>query len=283
MEDNRKREIQLEYTIIAGVNGSGKSTIYHSGILDSQNMGIRINVDELIQKEYQNKWNDKMIQMEAGLRIVKQINDCLDNGKSFNQETTLSGGTTFYTIKRAKEKGFKISLYYIGLENVELSIQRVRERVDKGGHGIDRETLLNRYRISLNNLKEAVRLCDNVVIYDNSRNFEKTLDVRDNTLRYCAKVIPDYYKEILTPYIQEKKKETFLKDLKENGFQNTDNIQKNYDKLSRRNVATLNEIHDICKGLIEVSAETKEIADKIGKELKGQEIQNQKNMMPEVF
>ena len=44
----------MEYSIIAGINGAGKSTIYHSGSVDISRMGVRINLDELIKKEFYN-------------------------------------------------------------------------------------------------------------------------------------------------------------------------------------------------------------------------------------
>ena len=63
-------------------------------------------------------------------------------------------------------------LYYVGLDSPELAIQRVKNRVNDGGHGIDEATIRNRYNASLENLKEAVLLCDSVAVYDNSREFK---------------------------------------------------------------------------------------------------------------
>ena len=67
-----------------------------------------------------------------------------------------------------KKSGFKIKLHYVGLESSKLAIQRVADRVSKGGHGIPKEDIERRYNTSLSNLKEVMPLVDNLYIYDNS-------------------------------------------------------------------------------------------------------------------
>ena len=154
----------MEYTIIAGVNGAGKSSLYNSGTLVKSKLGVRLNVDELVQKEYDNKWQDDLIQLEAGKRIVRQLKECIANGISFNQETTLSGNSTERYINEARSHGFIISLYYVALRNMELSLQRVASRVENNGHGVYEDILRNRYSKSFANLVKIMPLCDNVIV-----------------------------------------------------------------------------------------------------------------------
>ncbi|CAM2945756.1 hypothetical protein [Helicobacter burdigaliensis] len=92
--------------------------------------------------------------------------------QSFNQEITLSGKGIFKLFKKAKEKKFKIILYYVGLESVKLAKERVKIRVKKGGHNVKDEIIEKRYYTSLVNLKIAIHLCDEVYIYDNSQDFK---------------------------------------------------------------------------------------------------------------
>jgi len=121
------------YTVFAGVNGAGKST-FHSIL--NQDFGIRINLDEIIRDQHDNAWSDTKVQMLAARSAVRLIRECLSGDKSFNQETTLTGSTIILNISKAKINGFKVVMYYMGLENVELSIRRVAKRVANGGHGI---------------------------------------------------------------------------------------------------------------------------------------------------
>ena len=52
--------------------------------------------------------------IEGGKAAVKKIQDCIERGISFTQETTLSGVRTEHTIRKAKENGYQIRLYYVG-------------------------------------------------------------------------------------------------------------------------------------------------------------------------
>lgn len=66
----------------------------------------------------------------------------------------------------AKASGYKVYFYYIGLQNVQMHIDRVRTRVLEGGHFIAPEDIIRRYGVSLSNLKDAVAQSDIAVILD---------------------------------------------------------------------------------------------------------------------
>jgi predicted ABC-type ATPase len=191
------------YTIFAGVNGAGKSTLY---TFEDKDFGIRINFDEIVRDRFGHDWRNPKVQNKAGKIIVQLIKDCIDGDESFNQETTLTGKTILSNIKRAKRNGFKIDLYYVGLESVELSIERVAHRAAIGGHGIPEEVLRRRYDNSFENLKEILHLCDTVRIYDNSR-YAKTggmmllLAVENGKIEVWNKDCPKYLREVLDDYI----------------------------------------------------------------------------------
>lgn len=202
MENCGKRELLAEYTVIAGVNGSGKSTIYKSDLIEIPSLGVRINLDELIYKEYNNQWNDYKIQVKAGKRIVKEIDKCLIEKISFNQETTLSSRSIIQTIKKARLQGFKVTLYYIGLEDVRLSHERVYNRIIKGGHGVDKDLIDKRYKRSFENLYNVLPLCDNVYIYDNSNVFVDIIKVKHNKVIFISDEIPEYFKPIINSYLE---------------------------------------------------------------------------------
>lgn len=160
--------MQPTYTIFAGVNGSGKSTLYNTPYIYHDNLGVRINSDEILVANG-GDWRNAKDQAEAMKEAVHLIKDCIKKGVSFNQETTLSGRSIINNILNAKKSGFKIKLYYVGLESSKLAIQRVADRVNKGGHGIPKEDIERRYNTSLSNLKEVIPLVDNLHIYDNSK------------------------------------------------------------------------------------------------------------------
>ncbi|MCL2500059.1 MAG: zeta toxin family protein [Defluviitaleaceae bacterium] len=190
------------YTLFAGVNGAGKSTFYK--LLDI-NFGIRVNVDEIVKDKFQHDWRNPSAQMQAGRIAVKILRECLQGNVSFNQETTLTGNTILTNINKAKAGGFIINLYYVGLESAELSIERVAIRERAGGHGIPEEDLRRRYINSFVNLKQALPLCDNVQIYDNSGRdplniLNPLLVVRNRNLVLWNDSCPQYLMNVLQDY-----------------------------------------------------------------------------------
>lgn len=158
------------YTIIAGVNGAGKSTFYKMGnILPSDQ--LRVNSDEILRQN-NGDWRNASDQAKAMKETVKRIKDNFERGVSFNQETTLSGRSIINNIIRAKELGYTVNMYYVGLKNADLAVHRVAHRVQTGGHGIDETEIRKRYDSSIKNFKEAIKLCDNVYVYDNTDSFK---------------------------------------------------------------------------------------------------------------
>ncbi|MDM7516492.1 hypothetical protein QUF07_07160 [Lentilactobacillus sp. TOM.63] len=60
----------------------------------------------------------------------------------------------------------------MSLENVQLALDRVQERINKGGHGIAPELIKKRYKQSLNNLIPISAEVDQVKIFDNTQKLK---------------------------------------------------------------------------------------------------------------
>lgn len=126
------------YTIIGGVNGCGKSSLTGALKAERSDLGLIIDVDKLAAQLGS--------PVEGGKAAVRKIDECLEKGISFTQETTLSGARTERTIRRAKERGYTIRLYYIGLDTMEESLGRIANRVAKGGHDIPKADVERRFQ-----------------------------------------------------------------------------------------------------------------------------------------
>ncbi|MCL2158463.1 MAG: zeta toxin family protein [Oscillospiraceae bacterium] len=184
----------MTYTIFAGVNGAGKTSIY-SLFDDKENLGIRINSDEIAQGI--GDWRNEIVQLKAARIAVVKINECIADRVSFNQETTLSGTGIIQTMQKAKANGFVIKMYYVFVESLDTAKQRIRDRVAKGGHGIPEELIERRYMKSFDVLKKAINLCDSVTIYNNEVMFRSIADIKHGKLEYIDEETPHFMRKLI--------------------------------------------------------------------------------------
>lgn len=147
------------YTIIGGVNGCGKSSLTGALKAERSDLGTVLDGDR-----------------------PSTIDECLEKGISFTQETTLSGARTERTIRRAKDLGYTIRLYYIGLDTVEESLGRIQNRVAKGGHNILREDVERRFSTRFADVLRVLPYCDEARFFDNDNGFVEVAEYRNGEL-----------------------------------------------------------------------------------------------------
>lgn len=174
-----------KYVLIAGVNGAGKSTLYQ--LVDSLKNMERVNTDEIL-REF-GDWKDAKDLLKAGKIAVNKIAQYMNDGITFNQETTLCGKTVIKNISKAKELGYFIELHYVGVDSVEIAKERVKHRVSQGGHGIPEKDIEKRYVETFKQLNEVLKECDLVAFYDNTENFRRfALCKKGKLVRKSARV-----------------------------------------------------------------------------------------------
>lgn len=177
------------YVIIAGVNGAGKTTLFYA--LEQLQNTPRVNSDEFI-----NETDDPRAVIKAGKIAIDKINDFIEKGISFNQETTLCGRGILNNIKKAKSNGYLIEMHYIGIDDVTIVKQRVQNRIDAGGHGISFEKIERRYIESLENLRMIFDEIDLLTLYDNTNDL-KCFAIYENGQRtYIEENIPNWFEQI---------------------------------------------------------------------------------------
>jgi len=177
------------YTIIGGVNGTGKSSF--TGALKPRmvDLGVIIDVDKLTA-------DANVSQIEGGKIALCKINQCLEDGISFTQETTLSGQKTAITAKKAKASGYKIRMYYIGLDTPDECLRRIANRVARGGHKIEEEDVRRRFIGRWDSVKKILPLCDEAFFFDNDNGFAEVAEYRNKTLALKGKQLPKWIKEL---------------------------------------------------------------------------------------
>ena len=81
----------------------------------------------------------------------------LANDISFTYETVMSHESKIDFLQQAREKEYRVYLYFIATEDPEINVSRVNIRVAQHGHYVEPALITNRYYKSLTHLKEAVK------------------------------------------------------------------------------------------------------------------------------
>ncbi len=136
--------------IIAGPNGSGKTTFARDFLPKVAGVSNFINAD-LIAAGLSPFAPEKQL-LKASRIFLQQLDASIEAKENFSFETTLSGRGYLKLINQLQQSGWRVELVYLALPSVELSSQRVAERVKHGGHGIPEQDLLRRFPKSLKNL-----------------------------------------------------------------------------------------------------------------------------------
>jgi predicted ABC-type ATPase len=146
---------------IAGSNGSGKTTFYHSHLADT---GLRfINADDLANELDIAPY--EAAELAAALRAV-----LVERQESFIFETVLSDpvGQKVQFLHDAAALGYQVVLIFIRIPDAATSVQRVSMRVAQGGHDVPDAKLHRRFERTLDNLQRAIEQLPYVLVYDNS-------------------------------------------------------------------------------------------------------------------
>ena len=106
--------------------------------------------------------------------MLNRVKQLMEQGEDFAFETTLATKSYVSYIKKAKEKNYNITLVFIYLNSTALAKQRVKERVQKGGHNIEESVIMRRYESGLKNFFQLYApLSDFWILVDNSsENYE---------------------------------------------------------------------------------------------------------------
>ncbi len=165
MSENNHRPVLI---IIAGPNGSGKTTItsqilHHEWLENS----VYINPDQVAQDCF-GDWNSDEAVMQAAEYCADWRERCLTDRQSMIFETVFSADDKLDFIRRAKQTGFFIRLFFVCTESPMINAARIAGRVMKGGHDVPITKIISRYQKSIINCKVAIAIADRVYLYDNS-------------------------------------------------------------------------------------------------------------------
>lgn len=143
-----RHEIQTIY-IISGCNGAGKTTASFTILPEILNIDEFINADEIARGI--SPFNPESVSIEAGRLMLARIKRLIDQRESFALETTLATRSYVSLLNQARTQGYQTIGLFFWLDSVNLAIERVKKRVQTGGHSIPTDIIMRRYYRGLEN------------------------------------------------------------------------------------------------------------------------------------
>jgi predicted ABC-type ATPase len=138
--------------------------------------------------------------------MIMKIRYLLKRQMDFAVETTLATRTLMKTVKMAQDAGYTVTLLYFWLNSPELAVERVRARVEAGGHNIPEETIRRRYSVGIYYFFNSYApVCERWILADNSQipfrviaegSKDEIINIRDEEAFAKIKAIADNKQKI---------------------------------------------------------------------------------------
>lgn len=165
--------------VIAGPNGAGKTTITVRLRQDHWSEGVEyLNPDDVARDRF-GDWSSPEAVLEAAQWTQARREELLGQRSGIAFETVFSTEEKVEFVRRARDLGYFVRVFFIGTADPRINAARIAGRVMLGGHSVPIEKIVSRYGRSVANLAAAIVLADRVYIYDNS--------VEDREARLCVR------------------------------------------------------------------------------------------------
>lgn len=164
----QKAESRGTITVLAGVNGAGKSSV--GGAFLRQAGSEYYNPDEITREILRR--NPGLSAAEANSLAwtmgKERLERAIAEGSDFAFETTLGANTIPDLLVRAARNDMAVRVWFVGLSSVEHHLRRVAARVAAGGHDIPERKIRERWESSRLNLVRLLPHLSELALWDNS-------------------------------------------------------------------------------------------------------------------
>lgn len=125
----------------------------------------------------------------------------LQTGETFSFETVFSHPSKLEFMKTAGNEGYKSYLYFACVSSANVSVARVKQRKEEGGHGVPENKIRERYIRTLDHLLDAIKLSHRAYLFDNSHTMKLVAEVTPGkNLELKTERVPNW----LQQYVLEK-------------------------------------------------------------------------------
>ncbi|WP_293268719.1 AAA family ATPase [Neptunomonas sp.] len=186
--------------MLVGGNGSGKSTFYRK-YLEPRGMPF-VNADVLAKQIFPE--DPEGNSYEAAKYAEQMREQLLIDGATFCFETVFSHPSKIDFIAKAKAFGYQVVMIVLHVETSSLNKARISQRVEEGGHSVPDDKVESRIPRTLDNIRKAIPLCDQVRLLDNSSYsdpFKQIATVRPTGISFHQKMVPEWATGLLIDYL----------------------------------------------------------------------------------
>lgn len=152
--------------LVAGPNGAGKSTFVALTLALLLPGSVVVDADEIARQRWpehpaSHAYDAAQVAADTRLKLIEL-------GRSFIAETVFSHPSKLDLIRAAHAAGYVVVLHVL-LVPEELAVERVKHRVQAGGHDVPQAKIRQRYHRLWALVAEAIAASDTATVYDNSR------------------------------------------------------------------------------------------------------------------
>ncbi len=155
-----------ELFIVVGPNGSGKSSVLYESEI-SKNL-LFVNPDDVARNDFSYIEDADERNYLAWKECNAQRDAMLTRRVTFGFETVGSHLSKLEFIDQAHKFGYIVTVMFVATENPQINIERIANRVSKGGHGVPDEKVISRHKRTLEMLYDYYSKADNMTVWDNS-------------------------------------------------------------------------------------------------------------------
>ncbi len=197
-------EKQILY-VIAGTNGTGKSSHFYAFI--PFNIPV-INTDAIAKQLKEKSFSETELYSIAKEEGNKMLQQYLDENKSFGIETNLADNGSWKMILDIQSRGYTIQIFYFGINDLDLSIRRIAERVLRGEHHVPENLVKERLLNSASLLNHYYKKPELIVFIDNTIYPQKIAILKTGKIIFKLKKLPKWVTQNFSPIFIRKKKKT---------------------------------------------------------------------------
>ncbi len=157
-----------EFTVIAGPNGAGKSRLspfyIHGASFDGDLLSLNLRRDHP-------DWPERWISGSVAGELEKQKDAAISAHRDFAFETNFSSDMILEMIDEFRNAGYKITLYYFGLQELNESKYRVTQREQFGGHDVPNDVIEYNFTEGIRRVSGSLNLFDNITFIDGDSDY----------------------------------------------------------------------------------------------------------------